>query len=90
MAEHTITLSESTYQSLIAAAQSKGISPDDWIASKLNTSTEIPKPSSTFPSDLVGAFNSKDQSLQSRPVDENDAFGQYVVEKMAKQGIHLP
>lgn len=90
MTDHTITLSESTYRGLIAVAQSKGISPDDWIASKLDISTEIPVPSSEFPSDLVGSFNSKNQPCQGSAVEENDAFGQYVVEKMAKQGIHLP
>lgn len=90
MAEHTITLSESTYQTLIAAAQARGISPDDWIASKLTIASECPKPSSEFPHDLVGSINSKASPVAVRPVEKEDAFGQYVIEKMAKQGIHLP
>ena len=63
--------------------------PEDLIGS-VDSRDKIPEPSSEFPEDLIGSFNSKTQSLQSRPVGKDDAFGQYVVEKMKKQGIHLP
>ena len=90
MAEYTITLSESTYRSLIAAAQAKGVSPDDLIALNLTANAGLPQPSSEFPEDLIGSINSKAKPFNGSSVDEDDAFGQCVVEKMAKQGIHLP
>lgn len=90
MAQHTITLSESTYHSLLAAAEAQGMSPESWIASQLSPSNQIPQPSSDFPADLIGVINSKVQPFQGKPVDEDDLFGQCLVEKMAKQGIHLP
>lgn len=34
--------------------------------------------------------DSRDGKFQGRPVDKDDLFGQYVIEKMKKQGIYLP
>lgn len=97
MTERTITLPESVYRSLVAIAQKRGMTPESWIALQISDLTEVvnsqdekPELPPEFPSDLIGSFNSKKQSLQSRPVDEDDAFGRYLVEKMKKQGIHLP
>ncbi len=58
MAEHTITLSESTYQSLIEEAQAKGISPDDWIAARLAATVDAPKLSSESHHDSVESSDS--------------------------------
>ena len=63
--------------------------PEDLIGS-VDSRDKVPAPSAELPEDLIGSFNSKTQSLQGRPVSKDDAFGQYVVKKMKKQGIHLP
>lgn len=93
MAEYTISLPESLYHQVIAAAKSAGKTPVEWIAQNLPTS-EVPKPTSTFPMDLVGVFDSSVPPTHPdevpHPVKEDDLFGQYVIEKMAKQGIHIP
>lgn len=62
MAEHTITLSESIYQSLLEEAQAKGISLDDWIKVKLAATADLIEPASEFPPDSAGSIGDKDDS----------------------------
>lgn len=92
MTEHTITLSESTYRRLMEEVRAKGISPNDWIAAEL-AATALPKPSAEFPEDLIGSIDSgaePEDSDDLPPARTRDLFGEAVIEKMAKQGIHLP
>jgi hypothetical protein len=90
MSEHTISLPESIYQSLLKAAQAKGLSPANWIAAQLAPVTEQKQPPTDFPEDLFGIIDSKAEPIHRASIDEDDAFGQGVVAKLAKQGIHLP
>lgn len=93
MTEHTITLSESTYRLLMEEVQAKGMSPNDWIAAELAATAALPKPSAEFPEDLIGSIDSgaePEYSDDLPPARTRDLFGEAVIEKMARQGIHLP
>jgi len=99
MSEHTITISESTYQSLISEIQATGMTIDSWIASKLSSSDmsvaqiEEAQFSFVFPEDLVGSIDSSAEPQhpdEVPPVLEKDSFAQAIIAKMAKQGIRLP
>jgi hypothetical protein len=90
MSEHTISLPESIYRSLLKASQAKGLSPADWISEQLSSISEQGQPPTGFPEDLFGVIESKAEPIHRSAIDEDDAFGKGVVAKLAKQGIHLP
>lgn len=89
MAEHTITIAESTYQDLSAELEAKGISLDSWIVSMLSISTELPKPepASEFPEDLIGSIDSTEDPAH---ISEKTAFGDALKAKFEKQGLRFP
>jgi hypothetical protein len=87
MAKYTITLSEQTYQHLLAIAQEKGITPEHWIHSQLPTPSDELKPLSTLLTGFIGAIDSKAEPVQP---PTKTAFGEAIAAKLARQGIHRP
>lgn len=84
MSEHLISLPQNVYGALLAAVQKDGVTPADWIASKLPTEEE----STLLPavvSDLVGAIDS--QQTPHHLVEKTD-LGDIIAAKLAKQGIY--
>ncbi|NJO93941.1 MAG: hypothetical protein HC820_05500 [Hydrococcus sp. RM1_1_31] len=86
MLEHQISLSEEVYNALLAVAQRSGMTPADWIASKL-PEKESDRPLPELLSGLVGAIDSQQAP---RHQYEKTAFGEMIAAKLAKQGIRRP
>lgn len=86
MSECQISLPEDVYQALIKAAQENGVTPTDWIVSKLPL-TSGSDPLSELLSGLVGAINSQEEPHHRYP---KTLFGTALARKLAKQGIHRP
>ncbi|EAW35578.1 hypothetical protein [Lyngbya sp. PCC 8106] len=59
MAEHTITLSEKTYQALLEVAQKQGLTPENWIVNQLSQSQPETEPLSEKIGDLIGTIDSQ-------------------------------
>jgi len=58
--ERSLSLSENIYQQLLAVAQRKGVSPQQWIATQLSEPLIIPL--ADCPSDIGEPTNNKEQS----------------------------
>lgn len=86
MPEYQISLPEELYSSVLAAANANGISPVEWIASKLPT-TSLEISNKTSISDLIGAINSQNEPNRDY---ETTSFGESITAKLAKQGIERP
>lgn len=82
MTEHTISLPESIYRGLLAAAQARGLSPAKWIALQLAPETDEPQSSTQLSEDLVGAINSKAEPIH-RSHTEVDRYSQPLSELLA-------
>ena len=85
--EYQISLPEDVYAALLAAAQEHGLSPADWIASKLPDERETKRSLPELVSDLIGAINSQEIPKHQY---EQTSFGEIIATKLAKQGIHRP
>lgn len=59
MSEHTITLSEKTYQALLKVAQKQGLTPENWILNQLSQPQTETEPLSEKIGDLIGAIDSQ-------------------------------
>ncbi|MBE9064357.1 hypothetical protein [cf. Phormidesmis sp. LEGE 11477] len=114
MIEHTLTLPEQIYRSLVAVAQAQGMSPASWIASQLSEQLEDAQPAAEPPTEpaaslndrfitpvgiqqkplselLIGLTGTIDSSARCKEGDkENCPYGESLIDKFAKQGIHLP
>jgi hypothetical protein len=87
MSEHQLSLPDDVYRGLLADAAKKGISPVDWIAAHLPASDEQQEFSPDVVADLIGSFDSRQHSYPPR---EKTPFEEILIEKMAKQGVHIP
>lgn len=72
MLEHQISLPEEVYNALLAVAQRNGMTPADWIASKL-PEKESDRPLPEMLSGLVGAIDSQQEPHHQY---EKTAFGE--------------
>ena len=91
MSDYQVSLPENLYSALVKAAESSGITPEEWIAARLDPKSMQDK-SATLTlqqrlGDLIGAINSQREPHSS---GEKTSFGEGVVDKLAKQGIYLP
>ncbi|ERT03669.1 hypothetical protein M595_4301 [Lyngbya aestuarii BL J] len=87
MSEHTITLSEKTYQALLEVAQKQGLTPENWILNQLYRSHSETEPLSEKIGDLIGAIDSQvEPHHQFKPTD----FGEQIATKLSKQGLRRP
>jgi hypothetical protein len=86
MLNRQISLSEEVYNALLAVAQRSGMTPADWIASKL-PEKESDRPMPELLSGLVGAIDSQQEPHHQY---EKTAFGEIVAAKLAKQGLRRP
>jgi hypothetical protein len=59
MSEHTLILSEQTYQALLKVAQKQGVTPERWILSQLEQAEPESEPLSEKIGDLIGAIDSQ-------------------------------
>ena len=84
MSEYQISLPDTVYDSLLAAAEAQGMSSADWIAARLPVPAESPKPLPDLLAGLVGAINSQ----EPRPSYDRTAFGEAIAAKLTQQGIH--
>ncbi len=87
MSERLISLREDVYSALLEASQKNGVTPADWIASKLRAVPSKERPLSELLVGLVGAINSQEEphhQFQKTP------FGEGVADKLAKQGLRRP
>ncbi len=87
MSEYQISLPEKVYRLLTRAAQDKGISPLDWIVSKLPPPSAEPQPLSKLLDGLIGSINSQHKT---HLLTKKNAFADGVAAKLAKQGIRRP
>ena len=89
MSEHQIVLSDKIYAHLFAVSQAQGLSPTEWIASKLPDNKPIQPAANLLKdiSDLIGSIDSQEEPPQTY---HKTAFSEALVSKLAKQGIHLP
>lgn len=87
MSDHQLSLPEGVYQHLLAAAAMEGITPVDWIATHLPPAVMQRQSAPGDIADIIGSIdsrNSRHASLAKAP------FEKILIEKMAKQGVHLP
>lgn len=59
MSEHTLILSQQTYQALLEVAQKQGVTPERWILSQLEQAEPESEPLSEKIGDLIGAIDSQ-------------------------------
>jgi hypothetical protein len=87
MSEHTLILSEQTYQALLEVAQKQGLTPESWILSQLEQPQSEAEPLSEKIGDLIGAIDSQmEPHHQVQPTD----FGEQIATKLSKQGLRRP
>ena len=87
MSHHQLTLPNSVYQHLLAAAAIECITPVDWIATHLPVAAKQQQSVSGDISDLIGSADSRRSAPPSQP---KTPFEEILVAKMAKQGIYIP
>ncbi|ULB45655.1 hypothetical protein H4N54_25295 [Limnospira fusiformis KN01] len=78
MSEHTLILSEKTYQAILEVAQKQGLTPESWILSQLEQPQPEAEPLSEKIGDLIGAIDS-----QAEPLHQFDStyFGAHIDKK---------
>ena len=86
MSKYQISLSEKVYSGLLAAASAEGISPADWIASQLPTTSGGTTTLASV-SDLIGAIDSQQDPHHGY---ETTFLEEAIANKLAKQGINRP
>lgn len=69
MVERSLSLSENIYQQLLAVAQRKGVSPQQWIATQLSEPPVIPL--ADFPSDISESTDNKEQSQNGSAIERD-------------------
>lgn len=84
MSEHQLSLPDDVYHNLLAAAALEGVTPVDWIATHLPATVKQPVAGDI--SDLIGSEDSRQPTLRPKPT----SFEAILIDKMAKQGIHIP
>lgn len=84
MSERQILLPDRVYDRLLAAAQSQGVSPTEWIAANLPHDSIQPANLSKDVSDLIGSIDSR---MEPHQTYQKTAFGEALALKLAKQGI---
>lgn len=87
MSEHQISLPKEVYNNLLTVAHSQGISPADWIASKLPTASTDKSSIAKSVLDLIGAIDSQQEPYQEH---ETTFFGEAIAAELAKQGLKRP
>lgn len=87
MDKHQLSLSDEVYQGLLTAAAMEGVSPEGWIATHLPPGVKQPQQPAADISDLIGSVDSR---KRTQPPAPPTPFEEILLEKMAKQGIHLP
>jgi hypothetical protein len=87
MSEHTLILSQQTYQALLEVAQKQGVTPEHWILSQLEQAEPESEPLSEKIGDLIGAIDS--QMEPHHQVQSTD-FGEQIARKLSKQGLRRP
>ena len=87
MSDHQLSLPDSVYQHLLAAAEIEGITPVDWIATHLPVAAKEQQSVSGDISDLIGSVDSRRSAPLSQP---KTPFEEILVAKMAKQGVYIP
>ncbi len=87
MSQHTLILSEQTYQALLEVAQKQGLTPESWILSQLEQPQPEAEPLSEKIGDLIGAIDS--QMEPHHQVQSTD-FGEQIATKLSKQGLRRP
>lgn len=84
MSEHTITLSEHTYQALLEVAEKQGLTPENWILSQLYQCQPEAELLSEKIGDLIGAIDSQVEPHHQRCIQlgnhphEDDKVGHYL------------
>lgn len=86
MSDRQLTLPDSVYQHLLAAAAIEGITPVEWIATRLPVAAKQQSVSGDI-SDLIGSVDSRHSVHRSQP---KTPFEEIIVAKMAKQGVYIP
>ncbi|NJP09659.1 MAG: hypothetical protein HC866_09365 [Leptolyngbyaceae cyanobacterium RU_5_1] len=87
MSEYQITLPEKVYHTLLTIAEQQGITPADWIAAQLSTTTSEEQPLPNLLADLVGAIDSR---AEPRHQFQKTRFGEGIAAKLARQGLRRP
>jgi hypothetical protein len=87
MSEHTIILSEQTYQALMEEVQRQGLTPENWIVSQLSQSQSEPQLLSEKIGDLIGAIDSQ---VEPHHHFKSTDFGEQIATKLSKQGLQRP
>jgi hypothetical protein len=86
---HTIELPDEIFSALKKAAEDRGLSPIDWIASQLPWGAvgRTERPLSEALEGILGAFDSTASSDHSHPATP---FSDLIAEKFRKQGLRIP
>ncbi|EDZ95305.1 hypothetical protein AmaxDRAFT_1906 [Limnospira maxima CS-328] len=84
MSEHTLILSETTYQALLEVAQTQGLTPEGWILSQLEQPQPEAEPLSEKIGDLIGAIDSQ---MEPHHQVQTTYFGEQIATKLSKQGF---
>ena len=87
MSQHTLVIPEDIYQELIDTAKAEGMSPVNWIASRLSVSTRLDNLATDIPEDLIGSVDSSEVSAYK---NEETDFGRILKAKYEKQGLRFP
>ncbi|MFY7804679.1 MAG: hypothetical protein ACOVQ7_14755 [Limnoraphis robusta] len=87
MSEHTIILSEQTYQALLEVAEKQGLTPENWILSQLYQCQPEAELLSEKIGDLIGAIDSQ---VEPHHQFQSTDFGEQIATKLSKQGLRRP
>ena len=87
MQEYQVSLPKTVYQRLVKVAEQEGMTPRDWIASKVSSFSVSSEDSFQSVDDLIGSIASHSEPQQKR---QKTAFGEKVATKLAKQGLRRP
>jgi hypothetical protein len=87
MSEHTLILSEHTYQALREVAQKQGLTPEKWILSQLSLPQPEAEPLSEKIGDLIGAIDSQ---VEPHHQFQSTDLGEQIATKLSKQGLRRP
>ena len=86
MSDHQLSLPDDVYQHLLTAAAVEGVTPLEWIATHLPPTVKQEHFNPGDISDLIGSVDSRRPAHRPAPTP----FEQILIDKMAKQGVHIP
>ncbi len=86
MSEHQLSLPDDVYWGLLAAAETEGVTPAGWIATHLPPTIKHEHSNPGDISDLIGSVDSRRPAHRPTPTP----FEQILIDKMVKQGVHIP